>query len=239
MILSDPAPRITPIRLLHVNAYLVQQDGINMLVDTGLPGSRGRLISAVNRAGVELTSIGLIILTHAHYDHAGGVSAIQAAAKAPVLCTAIEAVHLREGRTPFPRGQNGYARVFSSVSRKLMGNRRQFDPCMADITITDQYELNNFGLPGRVFPLPGHSAGSLGVLLDSGDAFIGDAAFNISPSSVVPPLADDPEILLESWQKLLDRGALRFHPGHGGYFTAEKLKLSIPKLQKLIQRNRQ
>jgi glyoxylase-like metal-dependent hydrolase (beta-lactamase superfamily II) len=40
------------------------------------------------------------------------------------------------------------------------------------------YSLANMGIPGRVIHTPGHTAGSVSLLLDTGEVFAGDMAMN-------------------------------------------------------------
>ncbi len=225
--------KILPIRLGHVSAYLVSSKGTAMLVDTGLPGSSRSIKTSLAKAGVVADNLNLIVLTHAHYDHAGCAARLKEEFNAPLLCTEEESVHLEAGTTPFPHGLNPYARIITAAGRKLLGTRRQFDPCTADITIKDSLRLESWGIAGTALPFPGHSAGSLALILDSGEVFIGDGAFNIFPSSVVPPLADSTALLLESWKKLLSYDFHTIYPGHGRPFRREKLENSLTKLERI------
>jgi glyoxylase-like metal-dependent hydrolase (beta-lactamase superfamily II) len=71
---------------------------------------------------------------------------------------------------------------------------------------------------------PGHTAGSLSVLLDSGEAFVGDLAMNKLPlryNPSLPVLADDIEKAKESWKCLLELGVEMVYPGHGQPFSVE------------------
>lgn len=231
--------RVVPIRCGHVHVYLILTDDTAVLVDCGLPISLKTVRKAVLSAGSELGNIGLILLTHGHYDHTGAAAALKKASGAEILCSRAETAHLRAGRTPFPRGLNPYARLVSGLASRSMGEREQFAPVEPTIEIEGSYPLDRFGIQGRALPTPGHSAGSISLLLDSGEAFVGDACFNIFPLSVVPPLADDPAQLVESWRILLDSGAERFYPGHGKPFTREKLKRSMPKLERIVARRKQ
>jgi glyoxylase-like metal-dependent hydrolase (beta-lactamase superfamily II) len=84
--------------------------------------------------------------------------------------------------------------------------------------------LAEYGIPGRVVYTPGHSMGHSSILLDSGDAFVGDMAMNawflrLSPG--LPVLADDIRMVVESWRKILPMGIQRIYPAHGMEFPVE------------------
>lgn len=60
-----------------VNAYLVRLDGKTVLVDTGIgknpEADAGHLMERLAEAGVAPTDIDLIVITHYHFDHIGGL----------------------------------------------------------------------------------------------------------------------------------------------------------------------
>ncbi len=49
-----------------------------------------------------------------------------------------------------------------------------FPGVRADLALDAPLDLRPYGVAGRVEPLPGHTPGSVVVLLDSGDAVVGD-----------------------------------------------------------------
>jgi hydroxyacylglutathione hydrolase len=51
-------------------------------------------------------------------------------------------------------------------------------------------DLLEFGVDGRIVHTPGHTSGSISLLLDSGEAFVGDLAVNYLPFniSIFPPV---------------------------------------------------
>jgi hydroxyacylglutathione hydrolase len=106
----------------------------------------------------------------------------------------------------------------------------RFARCEPDVVVDDVFSLRGFGLAGRVVHTPGHTAGSISVVLDNGDAVVGDLCqngwgFGMGLGPIVPPLADQPEALPSSWERLLREGACRFFPGHGQPFSAEELQV--------------
>jgi glyoxylase-like metal-dependent hydrolase (beta-lactamase superfamily II) len=139
-----------------------------------------------------------------------------------------------------PGGRGGGNEAGGSGPPEILGFFTAFSVAGADIQefvtghrkniIDADYDLNPFGIEGRVVPTPGHSRGSVSVILESGEAFVGDTGFNVpfvSRKSVFPPWAEDVAVLGESWKKLLLSGARMFYPGHGRPFDREKLRRSL------------
>lgn len=91
----------------------------------------------------------------------------------------------------------------------------------------EEFSLGEFGIAGKVIPTPGHSPGSVSILLETGDAFVGDLAMNAFPLRLSPGLpifAEDLQKVKNSWKLLLDYGAKMIYPAHGSPFTAEKMQ---------------
>ena len=94
----------------------------------------------------------------------------------------------------------------------------------------DGLSLKDYGISGRIVYTPGHTMGSVSVLLDSGEAFVGDLAMNKFPLRLGPGLpivAENSEKVKESWRKLLELGATTVYPAHGKPFSAEVIKKAL------------
>lgn len=78
------APGVHAVRLLNVYAFLVDEPQLT-LIDAGLIGSAGRVQRQVERIGRSLDDLALIICTHAHPDHIGGVRELAGERKVEVL----------------------------------------------------------------------------------------------------------------------------------------------------------
>lgn len=219
----------SPLRIgfSNVNAYLISaQDGY-VLIDTGDPGLTFLLFRALARYGISPHQIKLIILTHIHFDHIGGLWAIQAQSGAPVMVHQAEAADLAAGRVVIPPGVGP---LFKDMARAGQWLSRFF--CFPGyqaehIITTEEMSLQDFGLAGRILHTPGHSPGSISVLLDNGDAFTGDLCPNFFPRNLwthFPPYADDVATVYRSWDKLLSAPVKMLYPGHGRPFGAEVLR---------------
>ena len=60
-----------------VNAHLIITEAGCILVDAGLPDSEHKIERVLARYGLTLHSIKLIIVTHAHVDHAGSAARLR------------------------------------------------------------------------------------------------------------------------------------------------------------------
>jgi glyoxylase-like metal-dependent hydrolase (beta-lactamase superfamily II) len=76
-------PNVHQLTLRGVNVILIAEEELT-LIDTGFRGSLGRITDFINRLGRSLDELGLIILTHNHLDHCGGLPELTAATSARV-----------------------------------------------------------------------------------------------------------------------------------------------------------
>lgn len=60
--------------LTPVNAFLVQAPNHVILVDAGIGGESGHLMKQLNYAGIDASKVDLILITHFHFDHIGGLT---------------------------------------------------------------------------------------------------------------------------------------------------------------------
>jgi glyoxylase-like metal-dependent hydrolase (beta-lactamase superfamily II) len=94
----------------------------------------------------------------------------------------------------------------------------------------DEFSLEEYGVSGKIVYAPGHSSGSVSILLETGEAFVGDMAMNkfllrLSPG--LPIYAEDWSKLIESWKMLLNRGIKTVYPAHGEPFSVDIIRKAI------------
>ncbi|MGE0815933.1 MAG: subclass B3 metallo-beta-lactamase [Vicinamibacterales bacterium] len=71
-----------------VSALLITSDRGHILVDTGLPQSAAVIDANIRALGFKTSDVKLILTSHGHYDHVGGVHALQRYTGATVLASA-------------------------------------------------------------------------------------------------------------------------------------------------------
>jgi len=62
---------------------------------------------------------------------------------------------------------------------------------------------------------PGHTIGSMSLIVDNEIAIVGDTMFGVFNWSAFPPYAQDADLMLKSWKKLLETNCNEFLPSHG------------------------
>ncbi|HAA85644.1 MAG TPA: hypothetical protein DCE14_04735 [Kosmotogaceae bacterium] len=104
----------------------------------------------------------------------------------------------------------------------------KFSGVRADIVLgSEGLNLAEYGIAGEVIHTPGHTSGSVSVLLETGEAFVGCLAHSNFPFRYgpgLPILADEPQRLKSSWNTILERGAETIYPAHGKPFSAEAIR---------------
>ncbi|WP_343231177.1 MBL fold metallo-hydrolase [Thalassovita aquimarina] len=199
-------PNLSP-----VNAFLVNLGDRLVLIDTGAANSfgptLGRLPEALAANGVSPAQIDAILLTHMHPDHIAGVIDANGNAVFPnaeMIVPEADFAYWHDDASmsaapnafkPFFKGARLAAKAYEGRTTKISG------------------EADVFGALKAV-PLPGHTPGHTGYILNSGDASLfiwGDTVHNATYQLAHPewgPAFDvDPEMAANSRKRALDMSA--------------------------------
>jgi hydroxyacylglutathione hydrolase len=214
--MDRPEPAVVPIRLGIVSAFLISGGDAAVLVDTGFRGSQGRILKAASAAGIEPEHISLIVLTHGHSDHFGSAAPLRRRTGAPIAIHTLDAHAMRQGANPPLRPMTGLGRLLLPVAR--IGELRA-DPAEPDILLDGDLDLAAYGVDGRLIHTPGHTPGSMSVVLPGGDVIVGDLLMGglVRPHRPdYPFVGDDRAAIDESIGRILDLAPRRILTSHGG-----------------------
>jgi glyoxylase-like metal-dependent hydrolase (beta-lactamase superfamily II) len=190
--LRTPGARVTA---------LFSKDGI-LLVDAGGRGSLPWIASGLNWLGASLDDIRLIVLTHYHPDHAGGLGRILGETTASLAVHSLE-VNYISGRSELP---NPFRPVLLRQITKPFIRGLYSGKAEASLALTDGDPLP-WSEEVRVIHTPGHTPGSICLYLPSKRLLIAGDAMQRRFGRLGPPSAavtlDPPQALL-SLRKLLE-----------------------------------
>ena len=181
---------------LRVNTYFLVNEEKNtaVVIDSG---ENYKLIKKAEEENGFI--IKAVLLTHAHFDHAGNVKKLQDDG-AKIYVSKIDAEKLLN--------DDNLASSFG----------RRFDYCTADFTFNGGEILDIEGIKIEVIATPGHTDGSVSFKVDN-NLFTGDTLFLESVGRTDFPTGNKSE-LIRSVTKLFDlEGDYKVYPGHQEFTT--------------------
>jgi glyoxylase-like metal-dependent hydrolase (beta-lactamase superfamily II) len=228
--------RIPVLPLGIVNAHLIKSESGCVLVDAGIPGSERKIERALSQHGLSFQDIKLIVVTHAHTDHAGSAARLRQLSGAPILAHQDDADFYgrRRPMTYCPTGWVGRLFFRTPIPHE------PYEGFEADIMMKngDELKLGEFGVDGIVRHTAGHTPGSIAIELASQDMLVGDLVASgiliggiaFTGRAIRPPFEDDSQAVARQLTRMLNGGARRFHMGHGGPLEAAEVARHAHKL---------
>lgn len=213
--------KITQKQIGFSNATLIKNGQSSILVDTGVRSNLNKFKIWFRETRIFPGDINLIVLTHTHYDHTGNLKKLAEYTGAQVLVHKNEYENLKSGFTPIPKGQGRYSGFISDLGRKFFPRYASPKSFSAHLINEDVFDLNKFGIEGKIFSTPGHTNGSQSILIGT-DLISGDTFLNLKNGRIFPPFANDPKTLLKTWENLFEMNIQTVYPGHGKRFHIEK-----------------
>lgn len=214
---------VIPISLGIVSAFILKGNK-PVLVDTGYRGTENEIIKQLTKIGVSLQDIAMIIITHGHNDHFGNAKVLRRLTGTKIAIHKLDAENLRKGINGqlCPIGWVG--RLFTKFAAG--DNKPKEIGVEPDILIEDVYSLEYLGIPGKVVHTPGHTPGSISIVLDNGEIIIGDLLTDFlhrkKPS--YPMFANDIGQLKKSIKMLMSYSPHTIFASHGGPFNPRSIK---------------
>lgn len=209
------------------NVFVLTNGVSNILIDTSASQLWNSLDRKLSENGIK--NIGYLVLTHAHYDHAGNAKRIKDKFNALVIVHSDEAEYLSHGDNVMPQGTNLFTRTLvKNFGERLLAGKK-YEPCVPDLIADSVFDLSGFGFSAYLMHTPGHTVGSMCLVVDDEIAIAGDALFGVFRYSAFPPYAQDVRAMLGSWRKLLDTKCRLFLPSHGSAVSRKLLQKDYEK----------
>jgi metallo-beta-lactamase class B len=98
-----------------LSAVLITSDEGHVLIDGDLPESVPRIAASIGALGFRIQDVKLILNSHVHFDHAGGIAGLQRLSGARVAASAKSAVVLRRGTSGPDDPQYGELPAIASI----------------------------------------------------------------------------------------------------------------------------
>jgi len=215
---------IITIKLGIVNAYLIQEDDVFYLIDTGYSKNRKQFNEALIKAGCKKGNLKLIIVTHGDGDHCGNAAFLRDAYGAQIAISKKELKMVKEGdESESRKGKPDHLSLLFRIVMKMgiMDGQNSFEGFDPDLFLEDGQSLKPFGFDATILALPGHSKGSIGVLTSQGDLFCGDLLYNMPGFGYI----DDESEHKRSIEKIKQLKPRLIYPGHGKAFSLQSKKV--------------
>ncbi len=220
------------LKMGQTNCYLLKcRDGY-MAIDTSFPTFYGKYVEGLKKIDIDPSEIKYLLLTHHHDDHAGFAAELKEKTGCKIIAHKNSVDMLKSGSMLFMnKPLNRRVEVTMAVFNKLKKRRFTIRPVTLgenDIIVDGENNdvLRQIGIDGKIIHTPGHTIDSISVILDNGDAFVGDICMNFLNFCSIhyrPIWLYNPGLVFESWGKIIESGAREVYPAHGKPFAVDRL----------------
>lgn len=210
---------------IYGNTYFVGTHGLSsvlitspqghILIDGALPQSAPLIANHIERLGFAVKDIKIILNSHVHFDHAGGIAELQRLSGARVVASDIAATVLKQGKSDANDPQFGHLPTFPAVTNvEALGSQRNLSAGPIKLKMT---------------PTPGHTPGGTTWTWESceqqrclsivyGDSLnaVSDTSFKYSGDSRYPNARADMEASIAAFDSMRCDVLIAAHPDFTG-----------------------
>jgi glyoxylase-like metal-dependent hydrolase (beta-lactamase superfamily II) len=190
------------------NCLLIRVGETTALIDTGMGIPESQLDRSLGEAGVTPSDINVVLITHGHPDHIGGLTRESDGELRPAFGRASHYFWKEEWE--FWTSEENLA----GLPDELTGAARVQLPALQEFGLVELVDREMEVLTGvRVLPAPGHTPGHMAVAITSGGEsaiYLGDAVLhelNFEHPEWVSPIDQIPALTVSTRRRLLERAA--------------------------------
>ncbi|GIO69673.1 MBL fold metallo-hydrolase [Paenibacillus cookii] len=176
------------------NYYAIDCQNKYLLIDTGLPGTLGKMASQLRKYQIDWKDIPYVMVTHFHPDHCGIVQELQSMGVALMIS----------------RTQSDFLETANESMKKFPGFKEIKVEADNIINESDKASfIKKLVIPGYILHTPGHSDDSISIVIEGLGIFTGDLPL------MNPMFAESNEMVDKSWALLRSTNERKVFPGHG------------------------
>ncbi|KAB2913562.1 MAG: MBL fold metallo-hydrolase [Hyphomicrobiaceae bacterium] len=167
---NAPLQRIEPYKafdnvyyvgICWVSAWLITSPAGHILIDTLYGEYTDRLLANIREVGLDPKDIKLVVVTHGHFDHAGGVTKLKSEL---------------DPKTRFAMTREGWREAQEDAAARRPFPWTMIEP---DIVLADGQRLTYGGVTIQAFETPGHTMGTASFAFDVRDGARTYRAFTV------------------------------------------------------------
>jgi hydroxyacylglutathione hydrolase len=224
---------VQPVKFGHANVYFIRTENGHILVDAGMHGDPTKLDEVFSIAGVDPQSIDLIIVTHGHMDHMGLLAYAKETTGAKVLGHQSLSEKLPNGEVEAAVAQTSFGHFLNLMTGILeITGGADIEGVNPDTLVDDVFDLSEYGISGKVIHTPGHSQGSISIILDNGETLIGDMVRDVGDVEIGPGMFyEDKETLIASLEEVALFESRTIYLSHGNTIDNTGLNNAIATLK--------
>ena len=204
-----------------VTAFLITTPDGHIVLDGGLEETAPMILANIRKLGFKVSDVKILLNSHAHMDHAGGLARLKRSTGAKLYATAQDAPLLARGGRDDPQ----------------FGNMLTFPPVVADQTVSDGQAVVLGGTSLVARHTPGHTPGCTTWTMRVGDldvVFVGSATVPGIYRLVNNPRY--PNIISDYRRQFVTLRSLEcdiFLASHGSFFDLAKKRAALTRKPKV------
>lgn len=198
--------------LMQSNMYVLVEDNYAIIIDPWIRSCLDQRLKPDK-----------LIITHEHYDHISGVNYFKNKYGLGLLCDKECAERICDAKSNSARYFEAFSQLqtYNTQARNIAIDTNY--TCTAEYIFDYEMQFSWHGNEFYLFSLPGHSPGSIGILVNEKYLFSGDSVFMDKDIELRFPGGSDKLWIEESIPKILSLSDdIIVYPGHGEKFTLKE-----------------